>query len=143
VAENNAILSQEEKTSINMHLGYFAQAMMVGSIALGIPAATEPMFLVANAMERVPESAVGKIRKFLAVLDSIEDKLIAVVGNLEVNKIGGIELRSDAGDAIEHEYARWAHRLCNALGVPLNPFALRYASTGAGTRPASRPVTTG
>jgi hypothetical protein len=138
VAEPNAILSQEEKTAILLHLGYFAQSMSVGSISLGIPAASQPMFLVASAVERVPESAVGRIRLCLARLAVIEDALAKVVDQLNVDKVGDISMRSDAGDAIEHEYARWAARLANYLGVPLNPFAERYANSGPA--PMSRPV---
>ena len=138
MAEQTAILSQEEKTSILHHLGYMSQQQAAASMSLGIPSVSQPMYLVALAIERIPESAVGRIRKYLAILEKIEGAMLDVLDQLLVDKVGNIEMRSDAGDAIEHEYKRWAQRLANDLGAPLNPYAEKFSSTGA--RPLSRPV---
>jgi len=138
MAENTAILSQEEKTSVLLHMGYQAQQMASASMSLGIPSATQPMFLVASALERIPESAVGELRRTLGHLERIKVRLMDIVEQLDVSEIGNIKLREDATNALEREYNRWAQRLSNLLGAPLNPYAERYATTaGVG---ASRPV---
>lgn len=135
--EASAVLSREEKWSVFHHLGYMSQQTVL-TIGLGVPVMTQPMFLVAGAIERIPVASVGRIRRTIAILEQIEVALTGVVPQLLVDEIGGIKVRADAGDAIEHEYARWQQRLSNDLGVPINPMSERYAATGR--RSMSRPV---
>jgi len=129
VAEATAVLSQEEKTAVLIHMGYQAQQLAAASITLGIPSATQPQFLVAMALERVPESAVGRLRMCLANLARIEQRLMEIVEQVDADKIDNISLREDATGALEAEYNRWVQRLSNLLGAPQNPYSERYATT--------------
>lgn len=114
------------------------QQQMAGSISLGIMSASQPMFLVAAQLERIPESAVGRVRSILGVLEQFEAALASsLIKQLRVNKIGGVEVRADAGDALQHEQGRWVRKLANLLGCPVNPHAEKLS--GSGPRPISRP----
>lgn len=138
MAEATAVLSQEEKTACLLHMGYQAQQLAAASITLGIPAATQPQFLVAMALERIPESSVGRFRVILARLDRIEQRMMEIVEQMDADRVDQIVLNKSATGDLEAEYNRWAQRLSNLLGAPLNPYAERYATTAGVGR--SRPV---
>lgn len=129
MAEATAVLSQEEKTAVLLHMGYQAQQLAAASITLGIPAATQPQFLVAMALERIPESSVGRLRMFLANLARIEQRLMEIVEQVDADKVDNIVINKDATGALEAEYNRWVQRLSNLLGAPVNPYSERYATT--------------
>ena len=124
-----ATLSDEEKFRILHHTGYILTSP-VASIQLGIPRASQPMFLVQAQMERIPQPAVGIIRKYIAIMDQIEDKLFDAMDRFEAKELGEITLRDDETTMLEKEYCRWARRLADDLGVPLNPFSERFRMLG-------------
>lgn len=131
----NAILSEEEKYNILYHLGYLV-ANPTGSIQLGVPAASQPQFLVNTQMERIPQPAIGRVRSILSELEDIERQLSEARKRMRAAKLGEITLRQ-AGesatvetDALEHEYDRWGNRLANILGCPYYPYAKRYQNGG-------------
>jgi hypothetical protein len=128
----NAVLTEQEKARIRHHTGY-PLIDPVASIVLGVPAASQPMFLVELAMNRIPETAIGMIRNYIGILDNIENNLVEAQTRFSATKLGEITLRQDEPERIEAEYARWAKRLANDLGIPLNTFAERF---GAGAGPA-------
>lgn len=133
-----AILTEEEKARIRHHLGYI-QTNPVSSIQLGVPRASQAQFLVETAMNTVPDTAIGLIRKYVAVLDKIEDRLIDAPTRFEAEKLGEITLNKDEPDMLEREYRRWAQRLADDLGVPLNTYSERFR-TGGGSMPLNVPV---
>jgi len=105
----------------------------VSSIALGFPGAGQAQFLVETAMDRLIPEAVGKILKYLAILDSIEAQMVDALKRLKVQKLGEITLRNSneepvEQDLLEKEYNRWAKRLADDLGVPINKFSERFQS---------------
>lgn len=125
-----AVLTEEEKARIRHHLGY-VQTNPVASIQLGVPRASQPQFLVEAQMNRIPETAIGGIRRMVAILDNIEDRLLDALDRLAADKLGEITLRQNEHDSLEREYVRWAKRLADDLGVPLNAYSERFRS-GAG-----------
>jgi hypothetical protein len=133
----NVALTEEEKARVRHHTGYILLDP-VPSITLGVRALGQPQFLVELALNRVPESAVGLIRRYIAELDSIEDQLSDARRRFKAEKLGEITLRADETDMLEREYARWAKRLADDLGIPLNQYSERFRS-GAGV-PISVPV---
>lgn len=128
-----AILTEEEKARIRHHTGY-PLVHGVSSMQLGIPAVSQPMFLVELAMNNIPETAVGIIRNYIAIMDGIESRLLDSQTRFAATKLGDITLREDEPERIEAEYSRWARRLADDLGVPLNRFAERF-SAGSGPAP--------
>lgn len=130
-------LTEEEKARVRYHLGYLDVAPVV-SIQLGFPRASQPMFLVEAAMENILETAIGIVRRHVAELDGIEDQISDARRRMKAEKLGEITLRADETDALEREYARWARRLADILGVPLNIYAERFRAGGGA--PLSVPV---
>lgn len=131
----DALLSDEEKDSIRYHLGYLV-VNPVGSVQLGVPAATQPMFLVNIALEKIPQTSVGRVRKIVANLETIETQMIDALTRMQAAKLGELTIRQ-AGDsatvetdALEHEYDRWGNRLANLLGCPYYPYAKRFQDGG-------------
>jgi hypothetical protein len=101
------------------------------SIQLGVPRASQPQFLVEASLNNLPQEAVDLVRERIAVLDGIEAKLIEAQTRLAANRLGEIELREDEPGQLEREYRRWAQRLADLLGVPLNIYSERFRFGGA------------
>ncbi len=120
-----ATFSDEEKNKILYHLGYLIGTLS-GSVALGFPRASQPMFLVMQAFNYIPSSGIGIIRRQIAVLDLIEDRLIESQERLAASKLGDITLNEGEPDKLEKEYCRWAKRMADTLGVPLNIYSERF-----------------
>lgn len=125
-----AILTETEKHKIRFHLGYLGTSAVV-SIQLGVPRASQPMFLVESAMNNLPEEAVGNVRRIIVVLDGVEERLIQAQDRLAAKQVGNITMNPTEPQDLEKEYRRWAERLADFLGVPLNVWSHRFRG-GAG-----------
>lgn len=128
-AENPVILSKEEKARIRHHMGYL-NVDPVMSIQLGVPAASQPMFLVEGAMERIPPSAIGIVRDIVAQLDSIDCKIREAPDFELASELGSLKLRDNYLGRLQEHYLHWANRLSDILGAPLNPFSARWGAAG-------------
>lgn len=127
-----ALLTEAEKSRIRTHLGYNSAVAPVASIQLGFPASSQSAFMVEFAMNNLLPEACGYIRKCLAQLDGLDDQLGEAQGFLQVDKVGEITLSESATDRIEKEYVRWAQRLADSMGVPLNPNCARFRHLAGG-----------
>jgi hypothetical protein len=125
----SAVLTEDEKARIRHHLGYILLDP-VPSITLGVRGLGQPQFLVELALNQIPENAVGIIRNYVAIMDGIENQLVEAQRRFKAEKLGEITLRKDETDQLEREYARWAKRLADDLGVPLNMFSERFRTNG-------------
>lgn len=138
-----AALSESDRVRTRHHLGYLNIEPGV-SISFGFPSAQQPEFLVERAMNNVIDQAVGRIIATLDTLDCIEDKLRSSIEQLAVQQLGELKLRNNNDeqnvcDLLEREYVRWAKRLADDLGAPLNVFSERFRATGGtmGTVPVA------
>lgn len=136
-------LTEAEKERVRYHLGYmgtsFGGNQAAASLSFGIPRPVQTMFLVEDAIQVLltNELVCQRVRRVLAVLDGIEEKLAAATCQLGVESVGDIKLRgAEPGrtvtDMLEREYVRWAKRLADILGVPLYPYSDRFAAKGPG-----------
>lgn len=125
----NAILDEHEKVRVRHHTGYLL-TNPVTTIQLGFPRAAQPQFLLETAMNSIPVEAIGQIRKYLDILDRVEGLLVEAQERLAANRLGEIDLREDEPGQLEREYARWAKRLADDLGIPLNPYSERFRAGG-------------
>jgi hypothetical protein len=123
--ENNAVFSLEEKGRVLYHLGYLLQNPVL-TLSLGVPALTQPAFLAASAMDRVPESQAQIVRKLIGVMDGLDQQLLDAQQYLVAGKLGEIEINLEVCNALEGEYTRWAQRLADALGAIVNPYSVRF-----------------
>lgn len=125
----SAVLTEDEKNRIRHHGGYLLTDP-VSSIQLGFPRASQTQFLLEASMNRLPEAAVGQIRRYVAILDNIEDQLVDAQVRFKAKKLAEIELRDNETEMLEREYSRWAKRLYDDLGCPLNPYSERFRAGG-------------
>lgn len=123
-------LSESDRERVRYHLGYFSTEP-VAAIVSGRLSATQPMFIVEAAMDRVIAAAIPRVRHILAELDCVEEQMSNARSRLAVQRIEDVTFRSTNDgrtecDLLENEYARWASRLADQLGVPINPNSMRY-----------------
>lgn len=138
-----ASLSESDRVRVRHHMGYL-NVEPGSSIALGFPSAQQPEFLVERAMNNVIDQAVGRIIDTLDTLDCLESDMRSASKQLAVQQLGEMKLRNsndepNVCDLLEREYVRWAKRLADDLGAPLNVFSERFRSL-AGGAVGSRPV---
>lgn len=125
-------LTDADKERVRYHTGYLAVSP-AASLSYGIPRPLQTVFLLETAMANLIEAAVARVQHIIQILDDIETKLVEAQDRLAAAKLGELELRTgEAGqsepDLLEREYVRWAMRLADILGVPLYPYAKRFAS---------------
>jgi hypothetical protein len=121
----SAVITEDEKNRIRHHTGYLITEP-AAAIQLGYPRASQTQFLLEHAMNHVPEAGVGQIRNYIAILDNLENLLVEATTRFAAKRLGEIELRDNETDMIEGEYARWAKRLADDLGIPLNIYSERF-----------------
>lgn len=131
-----ARLAEQDRERTRYHLGYL-NIDPVASIQLGFPSAQQAGFLVESAMDRLIPSAVSRTIRILNELDSIELQMSSERSCLKVQQIETLKFRNDNEepnviDLLEREYLRWAQRLADQLGVPLNLYSARFSGWGAG-----------
>lgn len=126
-------LTEIDRARVRHHLGYL-QTEPVSSIQLGVPSASQALFLVEKQMDRLVPAAVPMILRYLSILDSIELQMVDGLKRLKAVRLGELQLRNSnedqtEQDLLEREYVRWAKRLADDLGAPLNPFSERFRAT--------------
>lgn len=130
-------LSEADRARVRHHLGY-PNVEPVSAISLGVPAASQPFYLVELAMDRIIPEAVGLIQKYLAILDGLEAQMVDSFKRDKVQQIDGVKLRNDNTEPTEHDlkeahYRYWAQVLSSDLGAPINPFSPRFRSLSGGS----------
>jgi hypothetical protein len=136
--ENSGVLTDEEKGRLRSHLGYIG-TQPATNIVLGVQGSTQVQFLIEGAMNRIPVSQMGLVRRWLGILDSIEALQVEALERLAADRLGDITLNRGEMDDIEKEHTRWAQKVADFLGCPLNPYAQRFRDS-AGKAPLNIPV---
>jgi hypothetical protein len=135
-----AVLSDEEKGAILRHLGY-AITSSQPMIALGVPAFSQPSYLVQQAVQFIPSSKIGHIRILLSRLDDTERRIFDAQRRLKADKVGEVTINLGEADALQAEYVRWARWMADELGVPLNIYSYRFRNAdGGGVNVPVRPI---
>lgn len=128
-----ALLTDAEKARVRYHLGYLASGF-AASLQYGLPRPVQTVFMLESAMSGLVEAdALDRVRKILATLDKIEDKMICATDQLGVESLGEIKLRANHPDLLEKEYSRWSSRLADILGVPKYAFSEKTRRGGPGS----------
>lgn len=91
----------------------------------GVPLPTEMLVKVDLAMELIVPAAEPHVRWLISACDAKEQQIFHIDVRLQASKVEGIEMRADEGDQRRREYMYWVGLLCDALGVPRNPFSER------------------
>jgi hypothetical protein len=109
------------------HLGYM-QVRSASSYAFGIPQLTTLQYMFEDAITRILPEAEADAIELLDRLDCIDKALFKSHGDLFAKRVEGLEINLGQPDALELEYARWAQRLGDMLGVMPYPMAPRFKS---------------
>lgn len=125
-------LSDGDKERTRYHLGY-PTTTTVPTMAMGVPTARQPEFLLSRAMDNIQAIAIPRVLAQLQILDSIESQMVCAQKELAAEEVGSIKIRQDHIDQLAKEYARWSKRLADIFGVPLYPYSDKHAQ-GAGPR---------
>jgi hypothetical protein len=128
--------TEQDRSRIYYHLGY-PDITSASSVQLGFPALSQPQFLVSYAMDRLNPASVPRAIRILNILDGVEGQMVSALKRLQAQQLGELKLRntneeSTEQDLLEREYSRWAQRLADILGVPINPYATRYGALEGG-----------
>jgi hypothetical protein len=124
-----AVLTEEEKARIRYHGGYLLTSV-ASAIILGIPAARQPAFLVEQAMEHIPDTAIAIIRNLVAKCDITEDNIMQAQTRMVAKSVDEIDLNHDEADQLRGEYRYWVQKLYDNLGCPINAYASAFQSGG-------------
>lgn len=117
-----ATFTEQEKAKIRVALGYL-MAAPVASIVLGVPAATQPMFLVEGAMERMLFHSGPIIRDILCQIDAVDEAIKGLPGYAVASVMGNMTLREDSMEKLQQLRGYWVKRLSDVLGAPSNPYS--------------------
>lgn len=136
-------LAAADRARVRHHLGY-PNVEPVSSISLGFPSASQPLFLVEIAMDRLIPEGVGLILKYLAILDALEGQMVSSFCRDRAQQIDGVKLRNSNEEPTEHEllerhYHWWRKRLADDLGCPVNPFSALVYTGGSINVPVVTP----
>jgi hypothetical protein len=119
-----SVITEDEKVRCRHHLGYnnFSRA---ATFVLGVPTGLETAFMIEGAFNFILPTAEARLRKMLDRMDQIECQIEDNMENLEVSKIGEIEVRPDTFEQLRKRYLWWQGAIANMLGVQPNPFDFR------------------
>lgn len=117
-------LSDEEKQKVRRYMGYLGTSN-AGTIALGIPQASQPLFIVESQMNRLLPEAEPHLREYLSELECIDKQIKeARARRLKFAAVDDIKFRGgEEMDLLYEEYDLWVARLSDLLAAPINPFS--------------------
>lgn len=132
-----AVLSDDEKSRIRMHMGY-PDIQAAATFLLGFPATIETAYIIEVMMNQVREQALPQLRRILDVLDTFDLQDVDDLSVHVASRVGEIDVNHDEHKLIDTRYDRWLGRLENLIGCSRNPFDKRWA--GSGPDSINRPV---
>lgn len=146
MAATNA-LSDSDRARVRRHLGY-PNVSMVPTRALGVPALSQPLYLVESAMDRLLPEAADYVRQVIDVMEGIQAQIVDANRRLKAQQLGELKLRRTNDEPTEQEllwgrYGEWATVLSDELAAPINPYSAKFRQLGLagyGGMQASTPV---
>lgn len=122
-----------EKSRIRVHLGYPS----IGSasvLALGVPAAGHPMFLLERQMEKLLPEAEPQARAILCECDAIENQMRQARTRLGVDVSANTKFRprEELEDLLDL-YAYWTDALADILAAQKNLYSSKHSGIGGYT----------
>lgn len=129
-------LTDEERVKVRHHLG-FLNVTEVATFFLGIPAASQQLFLIESAMNLVLPAAEFEVRRHLRILDRLEEQDVEDSELLAVLEVGEIKINpNELSVLFKQQYLKWRASLANIFGVKPNPYDERFVGLGLNVRVA-------
>jgi hypothetical protein len=120
--------TDSEKSRIKHFLSYPDWRLLAQSIQLGFPSASQPMFLLDLAFDKVSPDARDSVRKDLAECECIEEQMSDARSRFKALKVGEITLNPEESSKLRTEMLWWVTRLGDDLGVVPDPYSqMMYA----------------
>ncbi len=120
-------LTEKERMRVRYHLG-FPQVAFATILALGVPAAGHPAFLLESAMNDLLPEAEDRAREVLRQCDCIEVQMTDARSRMKLERITGeliFRSREEIQD-LEEQYVYWTDNLVDIFGVNKNPFSKKH-----------------
>jgi hypothetical protein len=133
VTQSTAEFTEDEKDGILRLLQYPNWAALAQSIQLGYPAASQPLFLVFDAFQRIRPPSRARIRLDMCRAFDVECQIAESAGRREANKIAEVTLNRDELADLLKLLDFWTKRIADALGVVPNPYSqMEHRGAGGG-----------
>lgn len=112
-----------EKDGIMRFLGYPNWRLMAQSIQLGIPSASQPLFLVISAFERVAPETRSRVRVDLCRCFTLEEQIAGSASRVKVSRVGEVHMNEGEMTQLGARVRYFSTRIADALGVVPNPYS--------------------
>lgn len=120
--------SDTEKARIKHFLSYPDWVSLAQSIQLGFPAASQPLFLVESAFNRLTGGGEESTRRNLCECEDIERQMSQARSRLRAKRLGNLHLNPRELAQLRGEMIWWVTRLADDLGVVSDPYSqMMYA----------------
>lgn len=127
------LFTDSEKTRIAYFLNYPDLRQMAQSIQLGIPAASQPLFILIGQFERLGPGGVANARRVLCQCEDIECQLGDARKRMRAIRLGELETNQNETSQLRQELIFWTRRLADVLAVVPNPYSqIGYLGYGGG-----------
>lgn len=117
------LFTEGQKDRILHFLGYPNWKSLAQSIQLGFPAASQPLFLVYGAFNKMNPDAVPTILADLCECEGIEQQLRDARSRMKATSLGDMTLNPAETRMLRGELTYWTRRLSDDLGVVPNPYS--------------------
>lgn len=132
--------TEDEKDAILRFLGYPNWAALAQSIQLGYPAASQPLFLVFDAFNRVRPQARARIRQDLCRALEVDAQIADSRTRRKTRKVESVEMNAGEMGDLLGLLRYWTTRIADQLGVVPNPYS-QFEYNGGGGGGVNAPVT--
>jgi hypothetical protein len=127
----SAEFTAKEKERIKYFLSYPDWVQLAQSIQLGVPAGSQPLFLVEGAFGRISPEARESARKALCECECTEAQISDSRSRMKVISIGEIKTNPREPELLRRELLYWVTRLADVLGVIPDPYSqMMYQGIG-------------
>lgn len=132
VTQDTSEFSEDEKDAVLRFLGYPNWASLAQSIQLGMPAASQPLFLVFDAFRRIRPPARARVRLDLCRALEVEEQIASSGNRLKSSKVGTVTLNANELTQLKELLTYWTTRIADGLGVIPNPYSQMQFNGGGG-----------
>lgn len=113
----------KEKERIKYFLSYPDWVQLAQSIQLGVPAGSQPLFLVESAFNRISPEARESARKVLCECECTEAQISDSRSRMKVIQLGELKMNPREADMLRRELLYWVTRMADVLGVIQDPYS--------------------
>lgn len=115
--------TEDEKARVKHFLFYPDWVNLAASIQLGIPAGSQPLFIVEQAFQRLTQGGEASVRIDLCNCEEIEAQMSQSRRRFTATQLGELHTNRDEPRQLRGEMVYWRQKLADDLGVANNPYS--------------------